>query len=142
MKIFQIYQKNVLSRRLIGFDQTDLEANIANPERTLTSSHHRLLISNIVKIFHLNFEETFQKFIKNVMSWTLKKSEPFVIEGAKLAILGRTLAGYYERVTNFILCVVLNFNLFENLSETSYHESQKDFISHIRSPNLQILTVF
>ena len=44
--------KNVVSRKLLGFEQSYLEAKIATPKRTLTEPHHRDANIKFCEIFY------------------------------------------------------------------------------------------
>ena len=53
LKISEKIIKNVISRKLQGFEQSYLEAKIATPESTLTEPHHRDGNINFSEFFHI-----------------------------------------------------------------------------------------
>ena len=57
LKISEKIIKNVISRKLQGFEQSHLAAKFATPESTLTESHYRDGNFNFVKLIVSNFSE-------------------------------------------------------------------------------------
>ena len=79
-KIFEKFTKNVISRKLQGFEQSYLEARFAILESTLSGPKYRVGKFRFIKNNSLRFVKIFEKFTKNVISRKLQGFEQSYLE--------------------------------------------------------------
>ena len=104
LKIFEKITKNVISRKLQGFEQSYLEARFAILESTLRGPNYRVGIFRFLENDNnLSFLKIFEIITKNVISRKIQRIEQSSLE-ARFAILDSTLTVPNYRVGIFKFC--------------------------------------
>ena len=94
--------KNIIARKLQGFEQSYLEARFAILDSTLTVPNYSVGNFRIKKKFKFS-EKIFEKITKTVISRKVQRIEQSYLE-ARFAIFKITLKGPNYRVGNFKFC--------------------------------------